>query len=110
MTDNGSGTLLGYALFTAASWERREGQLPAATPRPELQLVDFGCRTTTSEPEVHRILERLAEAAAKAGPGREAVCVVPAPLLPDIWERVRGDDVSLRVFMQHLVKLAVSSN
>lgn len=92
LTDQ-AGTLLGYALFTAASWERRDGQLPPTTPKAELQLVDFGCRDT-AEPEVHRILEKLGAAAAQAGPECEAVCVVPAPLLP---ERARGKDVALRV-------------
>ena len=88
-----SGVLLAYALFTAASWERREGQLPTAMPPPELQLVDFGCRET-AEPEVHRALESLAKAAMQAGPQCAVVCVVPAPLLP---QRARFEGADVRV-------------
>jgi hypothetical protein len=93
LTDDASGMLLGYALFTAASWGRREGQLPATTPAPELQLVDFGC-CEVGEPAVRRVLECLGDAAAQAGPECEALCVVPAPLLP---EQARSEEVVLRV-------------
>lgn len=93
MTDDASGILIGYALFTATSWERREGQTPTTTPPPELQLVDFGC-CEVEEPAMQRILECLGNTAAQAGPNCEAVCVVPAPLLP---ERARSEEVVLRV-------------
>ena len=34
INDEPGGSVLGFGLFTAASWERREGDLPASTPSP----------------------------------------------------------------------------
>jgi hypothetical protein len=93
LREEASGTLLGYGMFTASSWEWRNGALPAATPPPELQLVDFGC-LATAEPEVQRVLQCLGRAAAQAGPGCDVVCVVPAPLLPT---RASAEGAPLRV-------------
>jgi len=69
-----------YALFACTSWERRDGNLPASTPGPELVLCDFGC--SSDEPaEAAVAVELLASACLRDGPGGAARCLVPAPLL-----------------------------